>query len=81
MTTAPFSESLSDLCNAEARQAAGDPQRLPKMASALMQVLAWTLAVITKGDDKATGEIVDSATVQIMEMAAEHAAQIRARAA
>jgi hypothetical protein len=69
----PFGDRLSGLCAMELAAAHGDPKRIGEMIERLLNSLAFTLAMSSKGRPSDMDEMIEGATSYLYETASGHA--------
>ncbi|WP_375414393.1 hypothetical protein [uncultured Bradyrhizobium sp.] len=67
-----FGDRLAGLCAIELSAAKGDPDRAAAMIERLLNSLAFTIAVASRGDPKGIGEMLQGAESYLYEAAADH---------
>lgn len=71
--TPPFGDRLSALCAMELSGAHGDAERIGEMIERLLNSLAFTVAIATRGDPKAIDDMLTGASAYLYDTAAGHA--------
>lgn len=68
----PFADRLSGLCAMELAAAHGSPDTIGEMIERLINSLAFTIAIATKGDANAMNQMIEGATSYLYESATSH---------
>lgn len=68
----PFADQLSGLCAIELAASKGSPERAGEMIERLLNSLAFTIAIASRGDAKGMSEMLQGAEAYLYEAAADH---------